>query len=171
MKNFVKILAVVVFISAGFTGSAQKPAKLGHINFNKLIEQMPGQDTVKTAINNFAKQLQNEYQAMTAELETKLTDYQKNSSTMSAIIKSTKEREINDLQQRMQDFQNSANQEMDDYQSKLTEPFITKAKQAIKDVAKENGYTYIFNDVEGLLLYTDNGDDIMPLVKKKMNIQ
>lgn len=170
MKNFVKFIAVVIFVSGAFTVNAQKTAKLGHVNFNKLIEQMPGQDTVKNAMNNFAKQLQSEYQAMTAELESKYNDYQKNSASMSQIIKTTKEKEITDLQQRMQDFQNSANQEMDDFQAKLTEPFINKAKQAIKDVAKENGYTYIFNDVEGLLLYNDGGDDVTPMVKKKLGI-
>jgi outer membrane protein len=38
-------------------------------------------------------------------------------------------------------------------------------------VAKENGYTYVFNSAEGLILVAPPSDDILPLVKKKLGIK
>lgn len=171
MKNFVKILAIVVLISGAFAANAQKNTKLGHIDFGKLIEQLPGQDTVKTSMTKYAQALQDQYQSMQSELQTKIDEYTKNKETMSAIIKQTKEKEIADLQARMEAFQQSAQQDMSEHETKLTAPFIEKAKKAIQEVAKEGGYTYIFNNVEGLLLYNEGGEDMMPLVKKKLGIQ
>ena len=51
----------------------------------------------------------------------------------------------------------------------LLTPIIDRAKEAIRDVAKENGYTYIFDSAVGVTLY-EGGDDVLPLVKKKLGL-
>ena len=89
---------------------------------------------------------------------------------MSNIIKQTKEREIQDLQTRIETFNQQAQQDLADKENELTAPVIEKAKKAVEAVAKENGYTYIFNSSQGMLLYADPGDDITTLVKKKLGI-
>jgi len=170
MKNLFKVLAIVMIIAVATTANAQKTSKIGHIDFGKLLEQMPGQDTVKLVMEKYVQSLQGELQAMQSELELKATDYQKNMATMSNIIKATKEKEITDLQGRIEAFQQSAQQDLSAKQTELITPFVDKAKQAIKDVAKEGGYAYIMNAVEDLILYSDGGDDVMPLVKKKLGI-
>ncbi len=171
MRNIVKVIALVVFIFGVTTVNAQTKTRIGHIDFGKLIEQLPGQDTVKTAMAKYAQSLQDQYQSMQTELQSKIDDYTKNKETFSALIKQTKEKEIADLQTRMEAFQQSAQQDMSDQETKLSAPFIEKAKKAIQDVAKENSFTYVLNNYEGLILYNEGGEDIMPLVKKKLGIQ
>ncbi len=171
MKNTLKVLAVVVLVALAATTNAQKAAKIGHIDFGKVLEQMPGQDTVKVVMEKYVQSLQGELQTMQQELELKGADYQKNTATMSSIIRATKEKEITDLQGRIEAFQQSAQQDLSAKQTELITPFVNKAKQAIKDVAKEGGYAYILNAVEDLLLYSDGGEDVTPQVKKKLGIQ
>jgi len=170
MKNIVKAIAVVILFAAFVPAQAQKNVKLGHVDFGKVIEQMPGQDTVKKVMENYTKSLRDQLQTMQTELETKYSDYLANQATLSAIIKQTKEKEISDLQDRIQAFQQQAQQDIQDQETKLTTPFIEKAKKAINDVAKENGFTYVFNNVEGFILYLDGGEDVTPMVKKKLGI-
>jgi len=170
MKNLVKVLAIVVLIAVAATANAQKASKVGHIDFGKVLELMPGQDTIKVVMEKYIQSLQGELQTMQSELELKGADYQKNAATMSSIIKATKEKEITDLQGRIEAFQQSAQQEVQAKQSKLITPFVEKAKQAIKDVAKEGGFSYIMNAVEDILLYSEGGEDVTPLVKKKLGI-
>ena len=43
-----------------------------------------------------------------------------------------------------------------------------KATIAIDLVAKENGYKYVLDTSSGNVLYTEPADDILPLVKKKL---
>jgi len=170
MKNLLKVLSIVVLIAVAANANAQKATKIGHVDFGKLLEQMPGQDTVKVVMEKYVQTLQGELQTMQSELELKGNDYQKNSAGMSSIIKSTKEKEITDLQGRIQEFQQSAQKELSDKQTELIAPFIAKAKGAIKDVAKEGGFAYIMNNVEDILLYSEGGEDVTPLVKKKLGI-
>lgn len=167
IKTIILLTICWMFIGA----NAQNQEKFGHLNFADLYAVMPGIDSVRIVYEQYASSIQNQFDAMQTELETKITDYQNNQTTMSVIIRQTKEREIADLQARMEAFQASAQQDLQDKEMELTSPIIEKAQNAVKDVAKENGYTYILNSAGGMLLYGDPGDDIMDLVKKKLGIQ
>lgn len=171
MKQIVRVFLVLIIAGVALQASAQKQQRLGHINFAQLYEQMPGQDSIKKEFTAFQEQLQSQFQAMQTEYENKLSDYQTNQATMSNIIKQTKEKEIVDLQRRIQEFQQTAQEELQNKENELTAPIIEKARNAVKEVAKENGYSFIFNSTEGLLLYTEAADDVMALVKKKLGLQ
>lgn len=168
MKNIFKLF--VVLLIAGFSVSAQaQTTKIGHINFQELLGVMPGQESVNQALESFVAGLETQLQAMQSELEAKYADYQNNQATMSEIIRQTKEKEIMDLQQRMEAFNQQAQIEIQNKQIELSEPLIRKAQDAINAVAQENGFTYIINGNEQVLLYK-NGTDIMPLVKAKLGL-
>ena len=171
MKNIVKIIIVLLLTSATFAGYSQKAPKFGHIDFATLYGLMPGQDSIRTIYESYAQGMQNQMTTMQAELENKFMEYQANQATMSNIIKQTKEREIQDLQSRIEEFNQQAQQDLVDKETELTAPVIERARNAVEDVAKENGFTYIFNSTEGLLLYAAPSDDVMPLVKAKLGIQ
>lgn len=171
MKNVLKIFIVLVIAVSAMQVSAQKSQKLGHINFAELYEMMPGQDSIRTAFTAYQEQLQAQFQVMQTEYETKLNEYQTNLATMSNIIKQTKEKEIVDLQRRIQEFQQTAQEDLQNKEVELTAPIIEKARNAVKEVAKENGYSFVLNSTEGLVLYTEPADDLMPLVKKKLGLK
>lgn len=171
MKRII-VIATAVFLMFSINAFAQTgKVKLGHVNSEELLKIMPGRDSAETKYKSYAKSIETQFQTMQAELESKYQDYQANSSTMSALIKQMKEKEITDLQKRIQDFQMSAQEDMEGKEKELLQPMIDKAKKAVEDVAKENGYTYVFDTSLGVLLYSDPGDNILPLVKKKLGIQ
>ena len=132
---------------------------------------MPETDSLQNEFKNYADYLDQQMNAMGMEYQTKVAEYQNNAATMSDLIRQTKEKEITDLQGRIQAFQASADQDLQAKQAELFNPLIEKVRNAITEVAKENNYTYIFDVGTGALLFFDNGDDILPLVKKKMGIQ
>jgi outer membrane protein len=171
MKNFIKVLFVLAII-IGSTNllTAQTATKFGYIDSNKLIELMPGRDTIEAKITNYRTTLQTTIQTMVAEYQTKIGKYQNDLESMSPIIKQTKEKEIQDLEGRIQQFQQTADQDMQNFQAEAFTPILERAKKAIEDVSNENGYTYIFDAGTGALLFYENGDNIMPLVKKKLGI-
>lgn len=172
MKNLLKAVLVIAFLAGAVNSvDAQSKAKLGHINFGKLYQMMPGQDSVQAAYNEYQKQIQQQFQDMQGELQSKMQDYEQNIQSYSKVVRQTKEREINDLQVRIQEFQSGAQQDLVDKENELTAPVIDKARNAVKQVAKENGYRYIFNSSEGLLLYAQPSDDIMLLVKERLGLE
>jgi outer membrane protein len=172
MKNVVKIIAVFSFILVLATAAqSQTVQKIGYIDFNSLVAAMPGVDSVKIKLQTYQKTLSDQLDAMRAEFENKYLEYQQASSGMSDLIKQTKEKELQDLQGRIDAFQQKAQTDLQTKQQELLQPIVTKAKAAIKEVAKENKYTYIVNAIEDILLFSEPADDILPLVKKKLGIQ
>jgi outer membrane protein len=168
-----QIALLILFIAAfSLNLAAQKPTKIGHIDFAGLYQLMPGMDSAQVKYQDYAKTLKAQLDAMQNEYETKLTDYQGNPN-MPDLIKKNKEKEILDLQQRIQDFQQSAQESLSKKEQELTAPIIEKAKKAVQEVAKENGFSYIMNSAEGLgnLLYFEGGEDILVMVKKKLGLK
>lgn len=171
MKKAIKIsffsLSFLLFV---ISANAQAK-KFGHINTNDLLLKMPERDSAQVKIQDEAKKLEQQLSAMTMEYQTKVNDYQANAAAMSDLIKQTKAKEIQDLEQRIQEFQQNAQEALQKKEQDLLKPIIEKAKKAIEDVAKEGGYSYVFDTSAGVLLYQPESDDILPLVKKKMNLK
>lgn len=169
MKNIFKLFVVLLVAVFALNAQSQTAQKIGHVDFQELLSVMPGQDSINKALESFIAGLESQVQAMQSELESKYADYQANQATMSEIIRQTKEKEIMDLQQRMEAFNQQAQYEVQNKQVELSDPLLKKAQAAIEAVAKENGFTYIINGNEQILLYK-SGTDILPLVKKKLGL-
>ena len=169
MKRLLVVISIVLLASA--STFAQTNAKLGYINSAELLNLMPGADTVEANLNVHRETLQQTIQAMYAEYQNKVQDYQSNVATMSQIIRQTKEKEIQDLERRIQEFQQSADQSFQTKRSELLAPLLKRAKEAIDAVSAANGYTYIFDTSIGALLYFEKGDNILPLVKTNIGIK
>jgi len=170
MKKILKPALVVMFCALMSFGYSQVNAKLGYVDSNELLELMPGKDSVQQVLQAYGQSLETQLQTMYGEYQTKVQDYQANSRTMSDIIRQTKEKEIADLETRIQTFQQQADQDLQDKQVELLQPILDKAKNAINAVADENGYTYIYDVGTGAFLYFEKGDNILPLVKTKLGL-
>ncbi|GMT45277.1 MAG: hypothetical protein IEMM0006_1109 [bacterium] len=169
IKKGILLLAAALFIS-GF-GFAQSTLKIGYINSSKLMGTMPAADSAQTQVKIYATGLQKQMQSMAQEYQSKVQSYQSNVGTMSDLIRQTKEKEISDLQQRIQAFQASADKDVQKKQQELFQPIIAKVKAAIDAVGKEYGYTYILDVSQGVVLYYAAGNDVTPLVKKKLHLK
>jgi outer membrane protein len=90
---------------------------------------------------------------------------------MTPIKLEDKVKALKDLENRIKAYEQQAETYLQEKQEELLKPILDKAKKAIEEVAKENGYNYVFDSGYGLLLYSDESDDILSLVKKKLGIK
>ncbi|MPQ45861.1 OmpH family outer membrane protein [Marinifilum sp. N1E240] len=171
MRQFLKVTLVAIFLFTGANLFAQT-AKFGHIDSNKLLSIMPEKAEAQKQIQAKAAEYDNQIKAMREEYQTLVNSYVEQRETLSEALRATKEKEIQDLQNRMQTFDGFAQQELQKTQNELLKPIFDKASKAIKDVGAENGFTYVFDISTGVILhFSDNSVDVMPLVKAKLGIQ
>lgn len=166
-----KITLLMLVVALSTTAMAQKGTKVGHINSNDLLTAMPERTAVQKDLEEYANQLKATLDAMSKEYETKVGEFQSKQDVMTDIIKDNKIKEITDLEKRIKEFQQTAEADLQKKEQDLLQPIIDKAKTAINDVAKENGYTYILDSSVGVVLYSIEGDDILPKVKAKLGIE
>ncbi|HEX4887125.1 MAG TPA: OmpH family outer membrane protein [Luteibaculaceae bacterium] len=164
-----RIIAVISLIIGSHVAMAQAP-KLAHIDSQDLLLAMPERADAEKKVQDFAKNLENTLKTMSTEYQSKVADYQSKEATMTKTERETAETEILQLQQRIQDFQVSAQEKIKKQEAELLQPMIDKVKKAIEDVGKEGGYTYIFDSSVGVTLY-EGGEDIMPKVKLKLGLK
>jgi outer membrane protein len=167
IKNFLKVAFLALF-AITTTANAQK---IAHINSNDLMLLMPERKQAETSLQEYAKQLEGQLTTMNGEYEAKVQEYQAKESMMTEPIKQDKIKEITDLETRIKNFQVTAQESLQKKEQELLQPMMDKAKKAINDVAKEGGYRYVLDTAMGGVLFSEPSDDIMNLVKKKLNIE
>jgi outer membrane protein len=158
-------------LAAFFCGMmmAVQAQKLGHINGQMLVEHMPEYKTAYEELNTYKKQYEDALVAMRSEYEKLIEDYKKSEQTAPKVILETKVKEIQAKEQGIYDFQEQASADVTAEEQRKVAPILEKAKLAIEEVAKSNGYTYVFDAGSGSMLYM-GGDDITKLVCTKMGI-
>jgi len=153
-----------------FAVNSYSQNKLGYIDSQELLLLMPERKTAEEEVQTFAKSLESQLQAMTAEYQQSVQEYQSSESTYTDLVKQDKVTEITGLEQRIQSFQQNAQQALQAKEQELLEPILQKARTAIEDVASEGGYTYIFDKSVGSILFAKESENILQLVKKKLNL-
>ena len=161
--TFLALLSVLTLTSIAQT-------KFGYIDSQKLLMLMPERKTAETEVQEFAKSLESQLSSMAAEYEQQMQEYQTNETTYTDLVKQDKVAEITGLEQRIQAFQQNAQQALQTKEQELLEPILTKARTAIEDVAAEGDYTYIFDKSTGSILYAKESENVLHLVKKKLGL-
>lgn len=166
-------VAAALFTFASATSAlAQAPLKIGYTSVQYVLAQMPESKQIESSMKTYSSQLESQMKTKIDEYQAKGTAYQKGAATMTDIVRADKEKELQNLQQSIQDFQRSADQSLQQKQQTLLKPALDKLQKAIDDVATENGYTYVLNS-DGdspLLLHGPKEGDVSDLVLKKMGV-
>ena len=164
-----KKITFLVLLSA-LTLSTIAQNKFGYIDSQELLMLMPERKTAEAEVQDFAKSLEAQLGSMTAEYQQGVQEYQANEATYTDLVKQDKVAEITSLEQRIQAFQQNAQQSLQTKEQELLEPILSKARQAIEDVATEGNYTYIFDKSIGSILYAKESENVLALVKKKLGL-
>ena len=151
--------------------SATAQTKIGYINTDELMSIMPEAAKVNAELNEYQVSLQQQGQALKVELDKKVEQYNLDSSKLSATMKEIRRDELVKLYSRLQNYDQEAQDNANQYAQKKIAPIREKALDAIKTVAKEKGYTYVIDDASNQLLVMPVGDNLLPFVKTKLGIK
>lgn len=165
MKKITFLLLISLITLSTFSQN-----KFGYIDSQELLMLMPERKTAESEVQNFAKSLESQLAAMTAEYQESVQDYQSNEASYTDLIKQDKIAEITGLEQRIQAFQQNAQQSLQKKEQELLEPILSKARSAIEEVAIEGDFTYIFDKSVGSILYAKESENVLSLVKKKLKL-
>lgn len=156
-----------------FIGGMVQAQKIGHIRMDELVQLMPETKAAKTEIEAYAQKLDADFQEMQQELMTKANEYRQKEADMTKLNRETKMQELQSLQERIEAYQQSASLDLQQKQEELLNPIIEKAEKAIQEVCVEGGYSYVLDSSrsKGVVLAINTGEDVMPLVKKKLGLQ
>ena len=166
-----KLFAVVVFVVSilGLTNTAFSQIKIGYINTEELIGAMPEAEKATTQLQEYQAALQQQGNDYLAEFQEKDSLFGKDSAKLSPAAKELRRTGLIELYQKVQGWNQVMQQKLQEKQQELLIPIRNKALETIKVVAKESAYTYVLD--QNSVIVGPPGDDILALVKKKLNIK
>ncbi len=154
---------------AGNAATAQ--SKIGYVNSNQIVDLMPETKVVQKQIQDYQKTFVDQLTSLNNELQANAQAYDTKKATMTDAARTAKESELQDQNKRLQDFQTTARQKVDDKTKELSNPLFTKMRTAIQAVAKEKGYGYVIDTSQTELLVSPETDNLFAAVKAKLGLK
>lgn len=165
----IKYILAAAFIIAGMQGNAQK---FGYLNSAGILSEVPEVKQAESNLKAYQEQLSKQGQQKVEALQAKYQELARKEKQGEIAPKALQEQadklkleeeELAKLEQEMQG-------QLAQKREALLQPILDRVNKAIQDIAKENGYTYIFDSSTGILLYADEASDVSALVRAKLGL-
>ncbi|MBR6198393.1 MAG: OmpH family outer membrane protein [Bacteroidaceae bacterium] len=146
--------------------------KFAHVNSATIIQAMPEYTTAQTEMQTLTKTYEDELTRMQDELKTKAEDYQKNGATLPDAVKQRRETELQELNQRIQQYYQTSQEELQKAQQTKMQAIQKKVTDAIKEVGVSGGYVYIMDVTAGIPFINETiSTDVTSQVMAKLGIK
>ena len=165
-----KLIICAICALCGFT-TANAQQKFRHVNSQEIIQAMPEFSKARTEIEALTKQYEADLKSMYEELQKKGDAYEKEQATLPANIKERREKELAEMQQKIQQNYQDNQQALAQAQQEKMNAITTKVLDAIKAVGQAGNYIYIMDMGSGVpYISTTLSTDVTAEVKKKLGI-
>ena len=167
----IKKLLLVAFLVLPMFAFAQD-LKIGIVSLEEIIEKLPEYQDAQAKFVETSKRYEDELAKLNDELKRRYDDIQAMPEDELPAIKERKMREFQEYQVKIQQFTQTADQDLAKVQQDLMAPLEKKVRDAIESVGSEGGYSLIEQKVSQLILYYSAPVvDITEQVKTKLGVQ
>lgn len=164
----IKKVVIALMMALPLSMAAQK---FGVCNADEVLQALPEFTEAQAKLAESSKTLEQEMERLQKELETKYTEFQKLDPSTPDAIKERRMQEIQEADQRIQQFRQNASQDLQRQQMQLIQPMQQKIMEAIKTVGQTGGYTMIIPGEIPYYFDPATVVDVTPDVKKTLNIK
>lgn len=162
------IMTLFLFMT-GTALAASKDLRIGYVDLQRVINESEAGKDARKRFSEEIKKRQEELNKRQEEISNLREEYRKKVSILKEEVKREKEREIAEKSRSLQEFISLSERELLKKESQLTGEIIKDIQAIVRDYAKEKGYTYIFEKMEGGILYGPEGDDLTDEIIKRYN--
>ncbi len=145
--------------------------KFGHVNAQEIIQAMPEFTKARADIEALQKQYEADLKSMQDEIQKKGEAYDKEQASLPANIKERREKELQDMMQKYQQSAQDNQQALQKEWSEKLQAITNKVLGAIKEIGQAGNYVYIMN-LDGSVPYISStlSTDVTAEVKKKLGL-
>lgn len=148
--------------------------KFGHIASQEIMVLMPEYTKAVSELEAYQKTFADEMDIITNELNQKIQKYQQDiqAGSLPANIQERRQKELEEIAQRREQFEQDAYQKMRQKNEELQAPIFQKLDNAIKEVGAAEGLVYVFDLSRTYIPYIDEKQsiDLTTKVKAKLGI-
>ncbi len=156
-----KFLKIAVFF-VGLTAFAQ--SKVGAVDVEYILSQMPELESVQTELETYGKQLDIDLNKKVEEYRKLAETYNNEQAGYTEEQKAEKQKALMDMQTDIQKFQENGTKLMEIKQQEALKPLYEKIGNALDKIAKEQGYTQVLQTSPDMVYLDPNYDLTVPIL-------
>ncbi len=167
----IKLLYLSI-LSVLLSFTAINAQKFGYLNSQALLAELPEVKQADANLQALQTQLEKKGQMMVQELETKYKDLQRREQSGEISPKALEEeaKKLKEQEGELSKYEQEVQMQLTNKRKEMLQPLIDKVNNAIKQVATEGQFTYIFDSSTGILLFAQDSLDVTASVKTKLGI-
>ena len=166
MKSIIKLIGACSLLLAPLSITAQ--SNVAHINVQQLISEMPevvaAQNELQKLEKDYTTQIDNAFK----EFQTKAQSYSSDAANQTDVTNQARQKELESMQTNLQEFRDSAAQELQKKQMDLMTPLLEKARSAITKVGQDQGFNYVIDSSPNGGIILADGKDLLEDVKREL---
>ncbi|MEZ5104634.1 MAG: OmpH family outer membrane protein [Draconibacterium sp.] len=170
-----KTILQFVIISVLFPVSSvmgQENLKIGHVNIQEIVKQLPETDTIQMLLKKEADDMEKMFNDMLKEHDSHVKKFEAEQNTYSEFVRKSRENDLMEMATKIQQYQQTANQQLQKRNMELIQPVYDKVNKAIEKVALENGFTYVLDlSNGGVAFHSPTSEDLNSLVLREIGIE
>ena len=171
MKSILPIIIISMLFPTGSV-KGQESLKIGHVSIQAIVQQLPETDSIQTVLKKEADDMEKLYNEMLQEHDANVKKYEAEKSTYSEFVRNAKESDLMEMATKIQNYQQTANQQLQRRNMELIQPVYEKINQAIETVALQNSFTYVLDLSNGTVAYhSPSSENLNALVMKELGIE
>ena len=164
-----KILIIMLSMPIILFGVSEM--KLGYIDSNRIMSEFDDVRDIQVELEKEQRKLESEYNGMINQLDSLKQVFERQRLLMSDSRREEKQNELINIERNIQEFQLKKfgpEGEIFRKQSQLLAPVLEQVDAAIKVVASQRGYDYVFDAVSGAIVYALDAHDLTEQVLKEL---
>ena len=168
MLKKIALLVIMFVLPLG----AMAQTKFAHMNSQEVISVMPEFTKAQADLDAMSKKYQEEMQRTQEEFNKKYQEFLAQQDSLPKNISERRQKELNDMAQRQEQFQQEAYQAMQKAQQDAMTPIYKKLDEAIQAVGKTEGAIYIFDLARTPIPFVSaQSTDVTAKVKTQLGIK
>ncbi|GJM29339.1 MAG: hypothetical protein DHS20C17_19740 [Cyclobacteriaceae bacterium] len=168
MKTNAIFLSLALMVMGVLSTQAQT-LKIGYTNTDYILSKLPEAKQIESDLKTHRDQLGAQLRSKQEEFERKYQSFVDGQATMTDVVRTDVQTELQALQDSIQKFASEAEKSMQNKQIQLLAPVYEKIDGGIKEVAQEQGFSHVF--AHGVLLFATKDNDISDLVLAKLGVE
>ena len=166
-----KIIYSTIILFLGFACQIDAQ-KYGHVNSSELIIALPEVKVADSELESYQQQLIKKGEDMVAAFQKEYETYgtKANAGELTGVEMQQEEAALTAKQQEIQNYEREIQQLLAVKRQEVYQPILDRVTKVVQEVGKEMGYTMVFDSGSGGLLFVDQTDNLMPVVKERLGI-
>lgn len=166
-----KKLIITLLFGFLFYAPAKAQGTVAHVDMEMVYSIMPENDQAELELSRLRQAYQQNFETSYREYQARFVKYEDEASTLSPDEDTKRKNELELMERNLAQSQQNIEKQIAEKKEVLYGPIHLKAKELVTKIAEDLGFLYVLDSSKDAGLVMAKGKDLMPDIKRALNVK